>query len=677
MVLGIFLLLMDIFFLPLHATDSEFIFNGFTGSNLSLTGLAQITSNGLLLLTNNTIEEKGHAFSPSRIKFKNSSGSGSVALSFSTTFVFGIVPQYPDVGGHGLAFAISPYKDLPGSMPSQHLGLLNDSSNGKAGNHLIAIELDTVKTIEYYDIDNNHVGIDINGLTSLNSSTAGYYESTADAFTKLNLMAGDATQVWINYDAASIRLDVRIAPFKMPKPGAPLVSSIVNLSDIALDEMYVGFSASTGAGSSHHYVSGWSFSTGGEAEDLDQSRIPSIPKKANTKKGRLVSVAVLVALALAGFSVLLILVLSILFFCHQRRKKFEEVKEDWESEYGPHRIPYVDIYRATKGFDETNLVGSGGFGKVYKGVMPKSRAEVAVKRISHDSRQGIREFVSEIASMSRLRHRNLVQLLGYCRRQGELFLVYEFMANGSLDRILFEEKEPSLNWGQRLKIIKDVAAGLLYLHEGWEQLVIHRDIKASNVLLDEGMNAKISDFGLARLYDHGSNPKTTHIIGTLGYLAPELSKTGKATTCSDVFGFGAFLLEVVCGRRPMEFCAGQDDVPGLVELVSEWWKKGKIFETVDLNMKGSFDKDEAELVLKLGLICSHPEPTARPSMRQVIQFLEGSIQIPDKSMESLGGSFRFASYDVSFDDFATSYPSTAEITSTSDHHRSSAFTDSC
>ncbi|KAJ3704557.1 hypothetical protein LUZ61_008262 [Rhynchospora tenuis] len=657
---------------PIHATAaSEFIFNGFTTSNLSLNGLAHITSNGLLLLTNDTKEALGHAFYPAPINFNKSSGSGSATPSFSTTFVFAIVPQYPDVGGHGLAFAISPWKDLPGSMPSQHLGLLNDSDNGNSSNHLIAVELDTVKTIEYKDIDNNHVGIDVNSLISLNSSTVGYYKSTMSAFTKLNLMAGDPLQVWINYDADSTRLDVRLAPAKTPKPAAPLVSSTVNLSRVALNEMYVGFSASTGAGSSRHYVSGWSFSLDGEAQALDLSRLPSIPKKSDTKKGS--SVVVIVALALAGFSLLLILVLTILFFCHKRRKRFQEVKEDWELEYGPHRIPYVEIYKATKGFDEANLVGSGGFGRVYKGVMPKSRAEVAVKRISHDSKQGIREFVSEIASMSRLRHRNLVQLLGYCRRQGELLLVYDFMMNGSLDRFLFEGKEPSLSWDQRFKIIKDVAAGLLYLHEGWEQVVIHRDIKASNILLDDNLNGKLSDFGLARLYDHGSNPKTTHIVGTLGYLAPELSKTGKATTCSDVFAFGAFLLEIVCGRRPIDISASNEDMTGLVELVAEWWKKGRIVDAVDPNMKGSFNEEEAELVLKLGLLCSHPEPTTRPSMRQVVQYLGSSARMPDMSPASLSGSIRFASFDAFSNDFGASCPSTAEVTS---DHQSSTRTDS-
>jgi Legume lectin domain/Protein tyrosine and serine/threonine kinase len=669
MLLLLFLLLL-FFFFPLHAsTTTEFIFNGFATSNLSLNGFAQVTSDGLLVLTNNTKEVMGHAFYPSPINFRNSSAT---VPSFSTTFVFAIVPQYPDVGGHGLAFAISPHKGLPGSQPSQHLGLLNDSDNGNSSNRLIAVELDTVQTIEYKDIDQNHVGIDVNSLISLNSSTARYYESTRATSTKLNLMSGDAMQVWIDYDAGSIRLDVRIAPFKMPKPTAPLVSSTVKLSDVALNEMYVGFSASTGGASSHHYVSGWSFSMGREAQDLELSRLPSIPKKANSKKGS--SISALVALALAGFSLLLIMLLGVLFFYYKRRKIFQEVKEDWELEYGPHRIPYIDIYKATKGFDEANLVGRGGFGRVYKGIMPKSRVEVAIKRISHDSRQGIREFISEIASMSRLRHRNLVQLLGYCRRQGELLLIYDFMSNGSLDTFIFDGKEPSLNWGQRFKIIKDVAAGLLYLHEGWEQLVIHRDIKASNVLLDDSFNGKLSDFGLARLYDHGSNPKTTHIVGTLGYLAPELSNTGKATTCSDVFSFGAFLLEVVCGRRPIEFCTYQDDVPGLVELVTKWWTKGSIIEVVDPNMRGFFDAEEAELVLKLGLLCSHPKPMARPSMQQVVQFLGGSAQLPDLSMATIGGSIRFASYDMSFDDFVASCASTAEVNS---EHPSSAFTDSC
>ncbi|KAK0604080.1 hypothetical protein LWI29_011795 [Acer saccharum] len=164
----------------------------------------------------------------------------------------------------------------------------------------------------------------------------------------------------------------------------------------------------------------------------------------------------------------------------------------------------------------------------------------------------MKQFVAEIVSMGRLRHRNLVQLRGYCRRKGELLLVYDYMPNGSLDKILYGSMRPNLNWFRRIRIVRGVACGLLYLHEEWEQVVLHRDIKSANVLLDADLNGKLGDFGLARLYDHGSNPQTTNLVGTIGYLAPELLRTGKATTSSDVFSFGAFMLEVACGRRPME-----------------------------------------------------------------------------------------------------------------------------
>ena len=164
----------------------------------------------------------------------------------------------------------------------------------------------------------------------------------------------------------------------------------------------------------------------------------------------------------------------------------------------------------------------------------------------------MKEFVAEIISMGRLRHRNLVQLLGYCRRKGELLLVYDYMPNGSLDKFLYGKENTNLNWLQRFRILKGVASGLLYLHEEWEHVVLHRDVKSSNVLLDAELNGRLGDFGLARLYDHGTNPQTTHVVGTIGYLAPELTRTGRATTYTDVFGFGAFMLEVACGRRPIE-----------------------------------------------------------------------------------------------------------------------------
>ncbi|MBA0750767.1 hypothetical protein Gogos_002156, partial [Gossypium gossypioides] len=294
--------------------------------------------------------------------------------------------------------------------------------------------------------------------------------------------------------------------------------------------------------------------------------LPKLPRVGPKKISRLLTIG----LPLISVIVILAAVSGVVYFM-RRKRKFAEVFEDWELEYGPHRFKFKDLYVATKGFKDKELLGSGGFGKVYRGVLPTSKLEVAVKRVSHESRQGMKEFIAEIVSIGRLRHRNLVQLLGYCRRKDELLLVYDYMPNGSLDKYLYGQPKLTLNWRQRFRVIKGVASGLFYLHEEWEQVVIHRDVKASNVLLDGELNGRLGDFGLARLYDHGTEPQTTHIMGTLGYLAPEHTRTGRATPRTDVFAFGAFMLEVACGRRPI--LQSPTDNVILVDWVYSCWCK--------------------------------------------------------------------------------------------------------
>lgn len=266
---------------------------------------------------------------------------------------------------------------------------------------------------------------------------------------------------------------------------------------------------------------------------------------------------------------------------------------------------------------------------VYKGILPVSRLNVAVKRVSHDSKQSIKEFIAEIVSIGHLQHRNLVPLLGYCWRRGELLLVYDYMPNGSLDKYLYgKEGKPTLDWIQRFRVIKGVVSGLLYLHEECEKVIIHRDIKASNVLIDNEINGRIGDFGLAKLYDHGTDPEATHVVGTIGYLAPELARTGKATPLTDVFAFGIFILEVTCGQRPIkQNTEGRQVI--LVDWVLEHWHKGSLADTVDIKIQGEYDIDEACLALKLGLLCSHPFTSARPNMRQVMQYLNKEMPIPE------------------------------------------------
>ncbi|GFZ13262.1 concanavalin A-like lectin protein kinase family protein [Actinidia rufa] len=625
--------------------ENKFIYNGFHGSGLHLDGVAEIHPNGLLQLTNTSKQQAGHAFFPVRLN------TSTRNLSFSTYFVFAMIPEIPILGGHGLTFIISPSMNFSQAVPSQYLGILNSSNNGLASNHLLAIEFDTIKSPEFNDINDNHVGIDVNNLTSLASANVAHYSDSDGTNKTLPMISGKPIQVWIDYDQGENLLNVAIAPIKSSKPNQSLLSTKIDLSPILLDSVYVGFSAATGAMASSHYILGWSFSRYGQAQNLELSQLPSLPKQRKPRNKQSLEITIsLIVLAVA----LVIMIGGFLYFI--RRKKYEEIREDWEQEYGPRRFSYKELYKATKGFKDKGLLGTGGFGKVYKGVLPSSKEAVAVKRVSHCSKQGMKEFVAEIASMGRLRHRNLVKLLGYSRRRGELLLVYEYMPNESLDKFLFTNEKPNLNWVQRYRILKGVASALMYLHEEWEQVVLHRDVKASNVLLDADMNGQLGDFGLARLYDHGENPQTTHVVGTVGYLAPELTRTGKATTSTDVFGFGAFLLEVACGRRPIETQTLPEEMM-LVDWVFESWKQQAILETSDPRLGGDYSADEMELVLKLGLLCSHTNPASRPSMRQVVQYLDGVTLLPETLLD---GATTDLLDDEACDDFVLSVPSSFE-----------------
>ena len=258
---------------------------------------------------------------------------------------------------------------------------------------------------------------------------------------------------------------------------------------------------------------------------------------------------------------------------------------------------------------------------------------VAVKRMTKDSNRRKEEFISEISVINRLRHKNLVPLLGWCHKNGELIMVYEYMPNGSLDKHIFNDDIASgfLNWERRYNIVCGVASALLYLHEECEQLVIHRDVKASNIMLDSEYKARLGDFGLARLIEHDrSSFTTTAVAGTLGYIAPECFHTGRATAESDVFSFGAVALEVSCGRPPK---SSRPDQPDLVGRVWKLYRENKLLEATDSRPaatvgSGSINEEDIKRLLVLGLACSHPNPEARPTMRKVTQILARTMPPP-------------------------------------------------
>ncbi|XP_068644829.1 L-type lectin-domain containing receptor kinase SIT2-like [Aristolochia californica] len=625
--------------------DIDFVYNGFLGSNLTINGVAKITQNGLLQLTNTTAQNQiGHAFFPTPLSLKDTGDGKRTPISFSTTFVIAIVPEDPDSIGNGMAFVISPSTVLLGSQPSQYLGLFNLSNNGNSSNNITAIEFDTISSPEFEDVDDDHVGIDVNSLRSVISVPTAYFGNDNGHFQNLSLKGGYPLQVWVEYSSRMMLLNVTVSTINTEKPSGPLLSTTIDLSTVTFDSLYVGFSASTGPYLTSHYVLGWSFKTNGQARPLDTSQLPRLPPSGKKSK----YLKFVIPSAIAALLVVMIIVAAVFGF--RRRKRFAEVLEGWERQIGAHRISYKDLYAATKGFKDSEVIGAGGFGKVYKGVLPVSKNLVAVKKITHESEEGMRQFLAEVTSIGRIRHRNFVELQGYCRRKGELLLVYEYMQNSSLDKFLYGQPRSTLNWAQRFRIIKQVGSGLFYLHECWTQTVLHRDIKASNVLLDRDFNGRLGDFGLSRLYDHGSDPLTTRLVGTIGYIAPELNRTGRATKSTDIYAFGVFLLEVVCGRRPIDLRAPAEQII-LMDWVTERLSSGRILEVVDRKLGHNLqveEKEEMGFVLRVGLLCLKPKAEERPSMEQVVQFLDNfssldSFRVTVSSCQNNGSENLFMS----------------------------------
>ncbi|XP_050278343.1 L-type lectin-domain containing receptor kinase S.4-like [Quercus robur] len=302
-------------------------------------------------------------------------------------------------------------------------------------------------------------------------------------------------------------------------------------------------------------------------------------------------------------------------------------EKSWEPNTGWHSFTYDELHKATKGFGKEMLLGSGGFGQVYLGKLPNSNVQVAVKKLSKGSEQGSPEFELEVSTLSSLRHRNVVQLLGYCKENGDLLIVYEYMKHGSLDKHLFKEDQTILSWEKRFKIIKGVASGLLYLHEELEQVIIHRDIKPGNILLDSEFQGKLGDFGLAMQYkrssDEGILIPTLGIVGTPGYWAPESVSQRIYSAFSDVYAYGVLLIVVLCGKKP-NWQALLEELT-LVDWVKDKCKEGLNLDVMDPNLKGEFDHRQARLVLKLGLRCLKDDPKTRPTMREVTRVLDDGL----------------------------------------------------
>ncbi|CAL9087112.1 unnamed protein product [Musa acuminata var. zebrina] len=280
---------------------------------------------------------------------------------------------------------------------------------------------------------------------------------------------------------------------------------------------------------------------------------------------------------------------------------------------------------ATNNFSDANKLGEGGFGPVYKGVLSDGQ-EVAVKRLARSSQQGFAELRNEVAFVAKLQHRNLVRLIGFCSEEEKL-LVYEFLPNTSLDKILFADptKCGQLNWERRYKIIEGIARGLLYLHEDSRLRIIHRDLKPGNILLDQHMNPKISDFGLSKLLvdQDRSEESASRIVGTNGYIAPEYALLRHVSDKSDVYSYGVLVLEIITGRRISEF-RGSGHRANLQSYAWKNWNKGKALQIVDQNLCGRFQREEALRCIRTALLCVQENPSKRPTMASVVLMLSSS-----------------------------------------------------
>ncbi|KAJ6670646.1 hypothetical protein OIU85_014504 [Salix viminalis] len=513
--------------LALAQEENQFIYHGFTGANLLLDEIAKIHPNGLLELTNTSKHQIGRAFFPFPFQFSTSLFNNSRSLSFSTQFVFAMVPELPTLSGHGIAFIVSPSVNFTGALSGRYLGILNFTTDGLSSNHLLAVELDAIRNPDLKDINDNHIGIDLNEMISIESAPVTYFSDEENENKSLTLISGNTMHVWIDYNEVERLLNVTVAPITRTKPTLPLLSTSLDLSSVMLDSMYVGFSSSTGAVASSHYILGWSFNRSGQAQSLDVSKLPSLPPQREPRRKPYLRIAVpaiaaiILLLAISGAAYII------------RRKTYEELREDWEQEYGPQRFSYKELYKATKGFAARELLG-----------------------------RGVLEWFTEECC-----------LLPICKSRSR--------------------KYPTI---------------------------------------------------------------------------PEIARTGKSSTCSDVFSFGTFMLEVACGRRPVESERPPEEVV-LVDWVFECWKRGAILGTVDPRLEGNYVEEEMELVLKLGLLCTHRTPSARPSMRQVVQYMDGNATLPDLPLQGTGIGLVPVSNEASREHVLT-------IPTSSEHISSYSFSDS-
>ncbi|KAK2978439.1 hypothetical protein RJ640_023598 [Escallonia rubra] len=586
---------------------------------------ARITDQGILLTRADYSFGRATYAEPLHL-WDNASG---ILADFTTHFSFIVYASNASFFADGFAFFMAPVGSrIPDGAEGSGLALANPAENSSA-NHFFAVEFDNFQN--EWDVSLPHVGIDINSMASVRTA------NWDNNFTQR--VVNDA---WVSYRSSSKLLTVVFTSFSNGSTQRGSLNHTLDLRDYLPEMVSFGFSSGTGQYFEENNILSWEFNSTSPVHE----GYSIVGRKRRANIGFIMGLSVGLLGLIGGFALIACL-------WWKKRKHGDEEEElvlDMEDEFekgsGPKKFSYRDLARATSNFADAQKLGEGGFGGVYKGYLKASDSHVAIKKVSQESRQGIKEYASEVRIISRLRHRNLVQLIGWCHEKGKFMLVYELMPNGSLDSHLLKGKS-LLTWAMRYKIARGLAAALLYLHEECEQCVVHRDIKPSNVMLDSNFNAKLGDFGLARLVDHEKGSQTTVLAGTMAYMAPECFITHQASKESDVYSFGILALEIACGRKPIDHEADESRTR-IIDWVWDLYGLGRILEAADTKLAGDFNEQEMERLMIVGLWCAHPDSNLRPSIKQAIHVLDFQAALPTLPAKMPEAAISFTPPESSF-----------------------------
>ncbi|KAL3845418.1 hypothetical protein ACJIZ3_002821 [Penstemon smallii] len=648
MYLKLFCVLSILFFTPSLSNPTPFS----PSNNVTLFGDAFLNNNNSITLTkeNNctspppfppppTTAGVGRAFYVNPVRFLDPSSNDTVSFSCSFSFTIANTPSCPF--GDGLTFLITSNINSVNLNDGGYMGLPEEiNPSPEVQDSYFAVEFDTNFDPNLQDINGNHVAIDLNSIRSL------------DSVDRVDLKDVKRKTVWIEYRDSEKIVRVWVGYSEKIMPQSPVLELQIDLSNKLKEFMHIGFTASNGKGSSIHIIDQWRFKTFlgflpstmpmDVVEEGDclmcspvDSNINTTPFTYHPSSRRIINM-VLVFVGIALVIILLAAVFVVGFMCLIKRRRLKRVQSERHmrrfqgGRMVPQMLSLTEIKSATNGFSNDKIIGEGASAVVYEGAIP-SCGSVAVKRFNHENHLNSSvsriPFNTEFATMvGCLRHKNLVQLQGWCCERNELVLVYEHMPNGSLDKILHTRTSLSkfLTWERRLNIIRGVASALIYLHEECESQIIHRDIKTCNILLDAEFNAKLGDFGLAEVYRHSFRTRDATVpAGTMGYLAPEYAFSGVPTVKTDVYSFGVVVLEVATGRRPVD-----EERVVITDYVWDLWEKGVITEAADPKLMGRFNRMEMERVLMLGLICAHSNCEKRPNMREFARMFKGESVLP-------------------------------------------------